>query len=48
VIKLPVDALVTPAVIAALYLRLMGAPFRSGAATLADSLTPLLHGVARF
>lgn len=48
VIRVPLHALVTPAVVAAGLTRLYGAPFRNGTDGLAAAITPLVNGVARF
>lgn len=48
VIKVPTDALVTPAVVSGLIMRLFGAPFRNGTDSMATAITSFLHGVARF
>lgn len=48
VLRIPTDALVTPAVVASMLLRLWGAPFRNGTDTLATAITSLVHGITRF
>lgn len=48
VLTVPTDALVTPAVLSSLILRLFGAPFRNGTDSLATAITSLLHGITRF
>lgn len=45
VLKIPVDANITSAVVAAFILRLMGAPFVAAGDSLATAIDPLLHGV---